>query len=263
MASILLPPNVMDHIFTFLDHASLGKMAQVSNSWKRLVYRKSVWERECWDLSQQAKLTIFLNVLASGARHYGEPTSLCFLYWLMCSISSIESPLPICILRIKDHVRFVTESKKYWIEQKKPCKISNHFHVRDLLPFSYPSDFTQSDKIRLYHRLITSAISYRGCTNVYANFIQHRIVNYSWTLPSAYIDSDVSDDPYKKYLNEVRYIRNERSAHINRVLSEPLINTYNKSLRALNSCSAFEFQTNDALYKKDPVCAWEGAAFCV
>jgi hypothetical protein len=254
----------MEKIFDCLDSADRARMAQTCATWRRIVYRKSVWANEL--IYYEKTLLMYPNA-PRGARHHGSYNIVCFLDWLnkvgfnsKCGIVGMS--------KIKDETEFYTVAHNYWLKSEYRCYIiDHHHHLSDLLIAPLLEDLPYCEKARIYHRLKKyEAIHIK---NPYATFlskqalcIERSIIGCEGKTLIPYIPVTTEDttDPLQKQYRETRAILEKRISYI-----EQKCNVYIEVLKAASSAltrlGIAEFVHNDSWYKSSCERIWSIAGF--
>lgn len=251
---LVLPPAAMEAVFNFLDPSDLAHMAMTCSVWRKIVYRKSVWERHCL-VYNDAPHVLHTNVPA-GARHNGSPSKACFLSWF---VSQMHEKLPLSILRAESPEVYIRSAWKYWKRNRCPCVIRNHHNVYDLLKIPFPSSLSKTDQRRILCRLLILPTS--PTRNAYSFYVdRQRYTVPSISIPSLVEEDKDSSDPCHRYLYAANLVNRARLEKLNR-----LIQIFHACCTAssykLQCRGSHEFDNNDTWYKHDQTAAWEAASF--
>jgi hypothetical protein len=247
-----LPSAVMTNMFSFLDPCDLAHMSQTCKTWKRIVYRKSVWEN--FNVTYRDFPDLIYKVPPRGARHIGSLSHTCFLNWLC------NDPLTVNIMHMYNQKEFIAKARRYWHRCGSPCLIKDHHNIHDLLMVSLSESFSKTDAKRILCRIIS--ISSKKNLNAYAHYIelQQQHLRHMLHLPHVTSDDEHSSDPLHRLRFATLSMQRLRMMEINTQLSS----AYNKLDECKNAImyhGISEFASNDIWYSSNYEAVWNIAGF--
>jgi hypothetical protein len=247
-----LPSAVMTRVFSFLDPRDLAQMSQTCTTWKRIVYRKSVWDN--FNVTYRDLPDLIYKVPPRGARHIGSPSHTCFLNWLC------NDPLTINIMRTYDEKDFITKAHRYWHRCGSPCLIKDHHNIHDLLILSLSESFSKTDVKRILYRIIS--ISSKKNLNAYAHYIelQQNKLPHTLHLPHVTSDDEHSSDPLHRCRFAALSTKRSRIIEINTQLRSAY-NKFDECKNAVMYHGLSEFASNDIWYSSNYEAVWNIAGF--
>lgn len=257
--SLVLPAPAMERIFDFLNSCDLALMAQTCAVWKRIVYRKSVWQKK--NFNYHDPHMILHDRIPTHARHIGITTRFCYLHWLQekTMLFSIHDSLPIYLQHITDPEKFMKATYKYWQRHGCPCYVKEHHELQDLLIVPFPASFSKAEKQRVLYRLIDSSFS--TSMNAYAHYLacEGGRMDYTHTIPTMETVRN-GLDPLQKFRAEAHKIICARLEAIN-VAIHTYAGRYHACMTALTRRGFSEFENNDTWYNRDRDAVWSTAGF--
>jgi hypothetical protein len=259
MASeMFLPPLVMEKVLSYFDTADCARMAQTSETWRRIVYRKSMWEKSC--ISYKSFPDLVLEVPPRGARHIGMTSKLCFMHWLMKVYHYRMDTLPLSLERRTDPSDFLAAFFRLWNRCGCPCIIKDHHQLTDLLRLPFPSSISKSEQKRILYRLISYNTS--PIKNAYSHWVelQRNYLNPILVIPHVVSDDESSSDPLHRYRYAVLSVQRARLEKINWML-RITYDKYDACSNALMRRGNAEFETNDSWYRSNHEVLWGVAGF--
>ena len=256
--ALILPACAMELIFECLDPCDLARMAQTSTVWKRIVYRKSVWQKKNYKFRKDSGL--LQEKVPTYARHIGTPTRFCYLNWLCrkCMKYSAHDPLPLPLQQISDPEKFMEATYTYWKRHGSPCFVKTHHELQDLLLIPLPVSLSRVDKQRILCRLLESD---SGSTNAYCHYLNYQRdrLGVSIGMPSREGITD-STDPLNRFREATHKILCARRTAINEEMRRQM-ERHHASLTALARHGFSEFETNDTWFARKGLAVWCAATF--
>lgn len=255
-----LPAPAMERILSFFDSADYAVMAQTCNSWRRIVYRKSLWDR--WNTVYRPNISLLHTSVPKGARHVGAPSKICFLAWLQEQTKFGTEPsdgLSVVVRHIGDHSVFLKAAYGQWKRARCPCTVLNHHKIYDLLRLPMPASFTKTDQRRILCRLIK--LSECARSNAYSHYLymQHQHLIRTIVMPPLDLPEEPSD-PFNVYCRQTQAAVRARNTAIN-ALVQKIIEKYTASSSALARRGKAEFENNDRWYETEHGRIWDTAGF--
>jgi hypothetical protein len=248
----------MEKVLSYMDCSDYARMAQTCNTWRRIVYRKSVWKP--FNVNYRVFPDLLLEMPPQGARHIGSPTHACFLNWLVKTTNFRSETIPISYERIGDPKKFIESMRRHWHRSGYPCLIKDHFNIYDLLRLPFPSSMSSSDKKRILYRIVSA--SYSTFRNAYAHYIelQRNYLHSVLIVPHIVSDDEHSSDPLHRYRFAALSQQRSRMEKINTVLRSTF-DMYDGCMIALMHHGFSEFDVNDTWYKANREAVWSIAGF--
>jgi hypothetical protein len=251
--SLSLPAPAMVRIFEYMDPLMLARMAQVSKTWMRIVYRTSVWDPYCITFKERTKLPrhILQSRVPPDARHIGEPDSSCFHHWL---IHTELAEFNKRFAGIDDPRTYYIALREYWNQRKKPCLQLIHHKMSDVLKISLPSKLADIKYIafRIYKNVVNDKrnayytyISLRFCVlETLRRYTPHTIEDRGDLLTSLYESMEKTS--------------NERADYIDAFMKNYYM-SYKLAGRAVSARSVAEFSANEEWFRRNAV--WDDVYF--
>jgi hypothetical protein len=259
MASeLFLPPPAMEIVLSYMDSSDCARMAQTCETWRRIIYRKSIWEKSC--ISYKSFPDLVLEVPPRGARHIGSVNQSCFLHWLMKVYHYRMDMFPLSLERRADPSDFLSTLYRLWKRCDCPCLIKEHHIISDLLRTPFPSTISKSEQKRILYRFVSYNVS--PIKNAYSHWveIQRNYLNPILVIPHVVSDDESSSDPLHRYRFAALSIQRARLEKINGVV-RGADDKYDASSNALLRRGNAEFENNDAWYRSNRATAWSVAGF--
>ena len=252
---ISLPPPIMEHILTFMNHAALASMARVNRSWKTIVYRPCHWTR--WSIKGTPDLFHTMQTLPSDTPHIGEPDKTCFHRWMHIRMTS----QPAHIDQEIDPKRYMQLCYEHWVHIGKPCCQLHHhpwketlLHRSAFIALNYPM------QQRIYYRIVENIST--DTYNLYALWLRDRL----------YLNRDIAEDVRVdinagRDLDPLVALLEQGSGIYNARKCEHIImrNTTNRSILncaiLIQRYSIHDFASNEKIYNKCYNKIWDRAGF--
>lgn len=255
---LFLPSLVMEKVLSYMDTTDYAHMAQTCNTWRRIIYRKSLWEKECFTYKSFPDLV--LDVPPCGARHIGAVRRACFLHWLEKVYHFRMDMFPLSLERRTDANDFLTAIYRYWKHHDRPCLIKEHHNIHDLLRVPFPKTFTKTEQKRILYRFVSQNVS--ATKNAYSHYIelQRNHLNPILVIPHVVSDDESSSDPLHRYRFTVLSVQRERREKINTYVRRAF-DMYDYCANSLLRRGVAEFETNDAWYHSTHDTLWGTAGF--
>jgi len=254
---ITLPATAMRHIADFLDPAGRAKMAQTSRAWRTIAYRPSAWEKHLWTPMAMGP-DVWLDTIPSNARHIGEPTKLCFVYWAH-QVLARKVALPRQINYHTDAKQQLIALYNYWSTNGRPCIHKNHHQWADVFRGrAWLPDLSEADTHRLIQRVMR-VYDTKSPANPYAKWIAMQVKT---PLSFPHREIDLSVDVRSSVLKSIMEKIHQKETALEAVLTErwtAMITALNAAGTALARVSMTAFEHNERDCKKDDV--WDAAAF--
>jgi hypothetical protein len=253
-----LPPLVMEKILSYMDTSDYARMAQTCNTWRRIIYRKSLWSKEC--LTYKSFPDLVLDVPPKGARHIGAPRQACFLHWLEKVYQFRMDMFPLSLERRTDANDFLTAIHRYWKRLDCPCLIREHHQICDLLRLPFPKTMSKSDHKRVLCRFVTHSAN--CMKNAYAHYIelQRNYLNPILIIPHVVSDDESSSDPLHRYRFATLSVQRTRREKINSLVRSAF-DLHDTSSNTVMRRGMGEFEVNDTWYKNCHETLWSIAGF--
>lgn len=251
-----LPAPAMSRVFTFIDPIGLAKMAQVSKTWTRIVYRTSVWASYTRVFKPHNKYPhdLLCARVPHNARHIGEPDSSCFHYWLLYTDRDM---LPAYFKTIDDPSAYYRTLHTYWAREKKPCLRLIHHKMTDILRVPLPPTISESDLKYITFRIYESPSDTR---NKYSAFLASRFATLE-TMPRRATSPHgaTGTDLLSRLCVDYEKTCGLRADFIDKMMRKYAL-VYERARRTLYTRSCAEFESNDDWYKRCST-VWDDAAF--
>ena len=256
-----LPVPAMDVVFSYLDPVSMGKMAQVSTTWRDLVYRNEPWLRFEFVIRPEASaLFVDSNEIPCDAHHIGEPTKYCFLGWAQ----QTRTPgLPAALVQTADPKKYVERLYRYWIHLKKPCVHVTHHHAPYITNCAEIwKGLAERDKKRVTLRLAT-VLNYKD-TNAYDAWLlaqrSHLSPSRIMTPNPAELTESQKQDPFLV----VKYKTQKMICEREQLLKDKctaLIEKLDSSRRAVSRRGKLYFEANERRFSANAESLWDASSF--
>jgi hypothetical protein len=249
--SLSLPAPAMARIFEFMDPLMLTRMAQVSRTWMRIVYRTSVWEPYCITFKTRLPLHILQSRVPPDARHVGEPDSSCFHHWLMhTDLAEFNKRFA----GIDDPRAYYVALRAFWIRRKKPCLQLIHHKMSDVLKIILPPKLADIKYIafRIYDNLVADS------RNAYYTYLSTRLRLFGIMSRYPLCNTDDGADILTRLYETLKKTYNERADYIDAVMTK-YRGSYELSRRALGARLSTGFRANEEWFKRNAV--WDEVPF--
>lgn len=255
---LILPALPMERILTFFDAADCAKMAQTCVTWKRIIYRRSLWEP--WCLTYKVYPDLLINVPPRGARHIGAPSKACYYNWLVKIFNFRMDMFPLSVERKQDPNMFLESMYVYWIRLGSPCLIREHVRIQDLLRIPFPESLSKTEQKRILCRLVSKNISLTR--NIYSHYIelQRNNLNPMLVIPHINSEDETSPDPFHRYRHAALSVQRARLEKMN-TLVRAEFDKYDTAAIALMRHGISEFDLNDTWFRTQSTSVWSIACF--
>lgn len=257
-SELCLPNPVMEIVLSYMDTSTYAQMAQICSTWMRIIYRKSLWDKEC--LTYKPFPDLMFDVPPKNARHIGATRKVCFIYWLKKVYPFRSDMFPLGLERRIDANDFLVGIYRYWKRLNSPCLIKEHHKISDLLRIPLPNTISKTEQKRILYRVINQHVS--STKNSYACYIelQHIYVTPFLVSPRVVNDDTISSDPLHRYRSEVASVQQTRMAKLNTFIRN-IFDTYSLCSNIIMRRGMAEFERNDIWYNSNRETIWALAGF--
>ena len=257
-----LHSDVMFTLIQFFDAQCMAKMAQVSKTWKKIVYRSSVWTNFSWKPKEKYRAYFVTeSEIPRTARHIGEPNAFCFQAWLQFKVeTNIMNDISHQLSNTHDPIAYM---KKQWSKLKKPCVCIYHHIWTDVLRGSiFLNTLSQADRQRFYNRIIMQPTY---TTNSYRMWLEEHIDKL---VSMEFQYNEIPPQINTTNENDVMYVfqlfLQTKKQNLRRCIQEQITtlrHIYKNSHRALLKYGIHEFNSNENQYKRNPKILLDEVAF--